>query len=102
MSDYSYDRRAGKKLPVSQRSIPQQVRYWVSGALSWLKAGGPSAAGDHLAKALSLLDNDADLRKNTKLRDLIKEARTQAYSTSPRAADYTVEKALKLLPDRDS
>jgi len=82
-----------KKIPLSQRSPEDQVRYWVGTALSSLKAGMPSSASEGLGRALKI----SGYPEMNRVRPLVIKAQELAAGPNPRAADVYVEKAYKIL-----
>lgn len=85
-----------KKIPVSQRPPKDQVLYWVESALNRLEAGAPDWAMDCLNKAKQV-NGYSEMKQ---ILPLIYEAREKAFSLNPRAADFVVEKILKLVTSK--
>ena len=78
------------KLPLSQRPIKDRIRYHVSSARGWLRAGAPHAASCALKAAIVLVSDR-----------LLKQTLTEAYKAcgtmNPRSADSVVDQALRMI-----
>lgn len=79
-----------RNIPLSQRPIPDRIRYYVSSARSWLRVGAPDAASQDLRAAIVLVSDR-----------LLKQTLTEAYracgTMNPRSADRIVDQALRMI-----
>jgi hypothetical protein len=93
---------AGKKVPLSERPIADQVRFQIGTARNWIKAGGPSSAKDYLTRGLALArQSDVIGPKTPALVRLLQQASQElAHNVDPWVAGDLLEQAIKLLPPR--